>query len=91
MNIAFLDSTHIRHWVAQLWSEHLQVTVQQAMELIENPEDAFGFFKEQVTCNKETLEKGLMSKGRVYDWHTDFPARKLHGITLGPLAGSAAS
>ena len=47
MNIAFTDTAQIKNWVAQLWSEHLQVSVEKAMELIGKPEDALNFFKDQ--------------------------------------------
>jgi phosphatidylserine/phosphatidylglycerophosphate/cardiolipin synthase-like enzyme len=89
MNIAFMDTTHIKNWVSQLWSEHLQVSVEKAMELIEKPEDAFTFFKEQATRNKGALERGLMPEGRVYDWETKFPVRELDGINLGSVGAAA--
>jgi phosphatidylserine/phosphatidylglycerophosphate/cardiolipin synthase-like enzyme len=91
MNIAFMDITHIKNWVAQLWSEHLQVPVDKAMDLIGKPEDAFTFFKEQAIRNKAALEKGLMPEGRVYNWGTDFPARELDGINFGPVPAGGGS
>ena len=63
MNIAFMDVTRIKTWVAQLWSEHLRIPVEQAAELIEKPGDAFAFFKAQAVRNKEAMEKGLMPEG----------------------------
>jgi phosphatidylserine/phosphatidylglycerophosphate/cardiolipin synthase-like enzyme len=91
MNIVFMDTAQIKNWVAQLWSEHLQVPVEEAMDLIGKPEDAFTFFKEQATRNKAALEKGLMPKGCVYDWGTGFPARELDGINLGPVSSGGGS
>ncbi len=76
MNIAIMDVALIKNWVAQLWSEHLQVSVEQAMGLIEKPGDALTFFKAQAARNKAALEQGQMPEGRVYDWQgTDFPKR----------------
>ena len=73
INIAFMDTTLIRNYVAQLWSEHLQISIEEAMELIGEPGNALNFFKVQAASNKQALEGGLMPKGRVYDWHTSFP------------------
>ena len=83
MNIAFADATCIKNWVAQLWSEHLRVSVEKAMELIRKPEDALGFFKDQAARNRTALEEGRMPEGRVYDRGTKFPAREFDGIDLG--------
>ena len=83
MNIAFMDTALTKKWVAQLWAEHLRISVDDAIKLIEKPEDAFNFFKEQATRNKTALEKGLMPEGRVYNWGIEFPVRVLDGITLG--------
>ena len=94
MNIAFTDTALIKNWVAQLWSEHLQISVEKAMELIEKPEDAFTFFKDQAARNMAALEKGRMPEGRVYDWKTtSFPAREFDGIDLSalPTPGRAGS
>jgi len=83
MNVAFVDIRRIIMWVAQLWSEHLQVSLDKAMGLIAAPEDAFNFFKEQAIRNKAALEKGLMPEGRVYYREgTDFPLRNFDGISL---------
>jgi phosphatidylserine/phosphatidylglycerophosphate/cardiolipin synthase-like enzyme len=83
MNVAFTDSARIKNWVAQLWSEHLNVPVDRAMELIAKPEDAFNFFKQQATSNKVALDKGLTPEGCVYDREkVSFPPRKLEGISL---------
>ena len=62
---------------------HMTISVEEAMELISQPEDAITFFREQAIRNKAALEKGLMPEGRVYDWGTKFPARDLDGIELG--------
>ena len=91
MNIVFMETPQIKNWVAQLWSEHLRVPVEEAMDLIGKPEDAFTFFKEQATRNKAALEKGLMPKGRVYDWGAGFPARELDGINLGLVPSGGGS
>ncbi len=86
MNIAFMDTALIKNWVAQLWSEHLQVSVERTMELIEKPADALGFFKDQAVRNRTALEDGQMAEGRVYDWGVEFPARDLDGIDLDRVA-----
>jgi len=86
MNVAFMDSALIRNWVAQLWSEHLNVPVDKAMELIAKPDDALNFFKQQAINNKAALEKGLLPEGRVYYREgADFPPRELGGISLVPV------
>jgi phosphatidylserine/phosphatidylglycerophosphate/cardiolipin synthase-like enzyme len=83
MNVAFTDSTRIKKWVAQLWAEHLNVSVDKAMELIAKPKDAFNFFKQQAIDNKAAMDKGLMPEGRVYDRErVSFPPRKLEGMSL---------
>jgi phosphatidylserine/phosphatidylglycerophosphate/cardiolipin synthase-like enzyme len=89
MNIAFTDTILIKKWVAQLWSEHLGISIENAIKLIEKPEDAFNFFKEQATHNTSALESGLKAEGRVYKWgDTKFPKRVLNGINLGAIANS---
>jgi phosphatidylserine/phosphatidylglycerophosphate/cardiolipin synthase-like enzyme len=83
MNIAFTDTALIRNWVAQLWSEHLQISVEEAVALIEKPDDALTFFRGQADGNKDIFKPGLPPKGRVYHWKdTDFPPRVLAGIDL---------
>ena len=86
MNIAFMDTALIKNWVARLWMEHLQVPVDEAMELIGNPQKAFSLFKDQAARNGAALKAGRMPEGRVYDWKTtEFPPRKLDGIDLGSI------
>ena len=85
MNIAFTDIVLIKNWIAQLWSEHLNVPVEVTMELIDKPDDAFSFFQAQAIRNQEALKNGQMPKGHVYDWYTAFPERKLDGIDLDTL------
>ena len=85
MNIAFADIALITNYVAWLWSEHLQVSVEKAMELIEKPEDALTFFKSQAILNRDAWEKGQVPQGRVYEWGTEFPRRDLDGIDLASL------
>ena len=80
MNVTFSDTTQIKNWVGRLWSEHLQVSVEEAMELTGKPEDAFNFFKDHAAGNRVALEDGRMPEGRVYYWGTEFPARELDGI-----------
>jgi phosphatidylserine/phosphatidylglycerophosphate/cardiolipin synthase-like enzyme len=83
MNIAFMDPALIKNWVGQLWSEHLQISVDEAKELIGKPEAALKFFKDQAARNQEALNQGTSAAGRVYDWKsTEFPARELTGIDL---------
>ena len=92
MNIAFMDPALTKNWVAQLWSEHLQISIEEAMKLIEKPEEALNFFKEQVTRNQAALEQGQMPEGRVYDWDIEFPTRDLLGISLPvPTGGGSGS
>jgi phosphatidylserine/phosphatidylglycerophosphate/cardiolipin synthase-like enzyme len=87
MNIGFTDSARIKSWVAQLWAEHLNVPVDKATELIAKPDDAFNFFKQQATSNKVALDKGLTPEGRVYYREgTNFPQRKLEGISLASVS-----
>ena len=86
MNVAFTDSARIKNWVAQLWSEHLNVPIEKAMALIAKPEDAFDFFKEQAIRNKAALQSGLTPEGRVYYREgIVFPSRNLQGITVVPV------
>jgi phosphatidylserine/phosphatidylglycerophosphate/cardiolipin synthase-like enzyme len=86
MNVAFTDSARIKNWVAQLWSEHLNVPIEKAMALIAKPEDAFEFFKEQAIRNKAALQSGLTPEGRVYYREgIVFPSRNLQGITVVPV------
>jgi len=85
MNIAFMDTAKIANWVAQLWSEHLQISVEDALQLIGKPADAFNAFKGQAINNKANaaLDTGLRPEGHVFDWKgTDFPPRNLDGINL---------
>jgi len=83
MNIAFRDPAKINDWVAQLWSEHLQIPVDDAKELIKKPDEALKFFKDQAADNAVALNQQGRPKGRVYDWKsTEFPARDLAGINL---------
>ena len=88
MNIAFVDIARIKNWVAQLWSEHLQISVGDALALIGNPANALSFFNAQATRNQMDLVNGQMPEARVYDWETVFPARVLDGINLGSLSSS---
>jgi integral membrane sensor domain MASE1 len=84
MNIAFTDANRIQNWVAQLWSEHLQISLDAAQQLIAKPEDAFAFFKQKASNNQKAMAGGLMPDGRVFPWDgIDFPPRQLDGITLG--------
>lgn len=86
MNVVFMDRARIKNWVAQLWSEHLNVPVDKAMALIAKPEDAFDFFREQAIDNKAALQNGLTPEGRVYYREgIVFPPRNLEGITLVPV------
>jgi phosphatidylserine/phosphatidylglycerophosphate/cardiolipin synthase-like enzyme len=87
MNVAFMDTTLIKKWVAQLWSEHLGIALENAMKLIEKPEDAFNFFKEQARHNTLALQQGLRAEGHVYEWghKTTFPKRELNGINPGAV------
>ena len=93
MNIAFTDRDMIKNWVARLWCEHLQIPVDEAKALIDNPSEALQRFKEQATHNTNLLNQDILTYqespvGRVYDWiTTEFPPRNLTGINLPvPLA-----
>jgi phosphatidylserine/phosphatidylglycerophosphate/cardiolipin synthase-like enzyme len=86
MNIAFTNYALIKSWVAQLWSEHLSVPIDEAMELLSNPDTAFDFFKEQANRNLSAMQKGLMPDGCVYFREgVEFPPRKLDGINVVPV------
>ena len=64
MNIAFTDITRIKKWVAQLWSEHLGISIEEAAGLIiKKPADALAFFKAQATYNTAALTNGQEPKG----------------------------
>jgi phosphatidylserine/phosphatidylglycerophosphate/cardiolipin synthase-like enzyme len=82
MNVAFTDLGKIRSWVAQLWAEHLQIPVEQAAALIDKPQDALKFFRDQAVQNEAAVASGTVPPGRVFEWGTSFPARKLEGIDL---------
>ena len=93
MNIAFTDREMIKNWVARLWCEHLQIPVDEAKALIDNPSEALQRFKEQATRNTNLLNQAVLTyqespEGRVYHWiTTEFPPRNLTGINLPvPLA-----
>ncbi|MDR3632145.1 MAG: phosphatidylserine/phosphatidylglycerophosphate/cardiolipin synthase family protein [Desulfocapsaceae bacterium] len=80
MNIAFTDVGRIKSWMAQLWAEHLQISVDDARALLGKPDDAFTVFKEQAVRNKAAMEGGTMPEGRVYFWKDIvFPPRQLEG------------
>jgi phosphatidylserine/phosphatidylglycerophosphate/cardiolipin synthase-like enzyme len=86
MNIAFMESDLIKSWVAQLWREHLRISIDEAMALIEKPDDALTFFRAQADHNHSALTQGQIPEGRVFHWQkTDFPARHLAGINLGQV------
>jgi phosphatidylserine/phosphatidylglycerophosphate/cardiolipin synthase-like enzyme len=83
MNIAFTDSERVLDWVAQLWSEHLQIPVAKAQQLLQSPADAFDFFNQQAEANKSAMAGGSLPAGRVYPWYgINFPERTLDGIDL---------
>jgi phosphatidylserine/phosphatidylglycerophosphate/cardiolipin synthase-like enzyme len=83
MNIAFNDITRIKNWVAQLWKEHLGITIEDAIALIDNPDEALNTFKKQAEWNTATLTNGEKPVGRVYGKEgTVFPERDLKGIDL---------
>ena len=87
MNIAFTDSERVQDWVTQLWSEHLQIPIDKAQQLLQSPAEAFDFFNQQADDNKAAMVNGSMPVGRVYPWEdTDFPARTFDGIDLGKIA-----
>jgi len=88
MNIAFIDATLVKNWVALLWSEHLQIPFDEAKGLIDQPDEALKRFKDLAAdntdlLNQDVLTKQVIPKGRVYDWiKTESPARELTGIDL---------
>ncbi len=45
MNIAFMDPALIKNWVARLWCEHLQIPVDEAKTLIDDPSEALNASK----------------------------------------------
>ena len=91
MNIAFMDPDLIKGWVARLWCEHLQISVDEAKDLIGKPNEALARFKAQATSNLAKLNSNQAPEGRVFDregWNdTNIPAQDLTGIVLPvPLA-----
>jgi len=83
MNIAFTDVARIKDWVAQLWNEHLGITIEEALGLLEKPDEALNAFKKQAEWNTAALTNRQQPKGRVYVKEgTVFPERKLAGIDL---------
>ncbi len=92
MNVALADTARIKAWVAQLWSEHLNVPIDEAQRLLANPEEAFNFFKGQAIRNQAAFESGRMPEGRVYDRaRINFPPRELAGVTVAPVVAGAAA
>jgi hypothetical protein len=81
-----MNTATIKKWVSQLWSEHLGISIEETIKLIEKPEDSLSFFKDQATRNEAALVKGLMPGGRVYKWGIKFPERALNGINLDAVA-----
>jgi len=67
MNIAFMDPELIKGWVAMLWCEHLQISLDRAKELIGKPDYALAYFKAQAGRNLAALKLGLQPEGRVFD------------------------
>ncbi len=63
MNIAFMDPELIRDWVAKLWCEHFQVSLERAKELIGKPDDALAYFKDQAARNLEALKQDRSLRG----------------------------
>jgi phosphatidylserine/phosphatidylglycerophosphate/cardiolipin synthase-like enzyme len=81
MNIAFTDIARIKDWVAQLWEEHLGISLEDALALIKKPDEALNSFKKQAEWNTAALTTGQTPKGRVYKKQgTVFPPRKLEGL-----------
>ena len=61
--------------------EHLGITIEEALGLIENPDKALATFKEQAAWNTAALANGQEPKGRVYQKEgTVFPPRNLKGL-----------
>ncbi len=87
MNIVFTDIARIKDWVAKLWEEHLQISIEDVLGLIENPDKALAAFKEQAAWNTAALTNGQVPKGRVYEKEgTVFPPRNLEGIDLSTVS-----
>ena len=83
MNVALTDVERIRNWVAQLWSEHLQIPLDDAVQLLAKPDDAFALFKQQADDNKNAMAGGFMPQSRVFPWQDiNFPPRHFDGIVL---------
>ena len=82
MNIALMDRSLITAWVAELWSEHLQITVAAARELLNDPRSALNFFEEQAARNLAAMRRGEQPAGRVFPWGKNFPTREFTGIDL---------
>jgi cardiolipin synthase A/B len=82
MNIALMDRELITEWVAELWSENLQMPLAEARDLLQDPPSALAFFKEQAARNLAAMQRGENPEGRVYPWETQFPPRDFAGIDL---------
>jgi hypothetical protein len=77
-----MDRNLITAWVAELWSENLQIPEARARELIQEPTAALAFFEEQAAQNLEAMRRGQTPAGRVYPWGTRFPPRDFTGIDV---------
>ena len=51
----------IKSWVARLWCEHLQIPVDEAKALLDNPSEALERFKEQATSNIEFVKSSCIN------------------------------
>jgi phosphatidylserine/phosphatidylglycerophosphate/cardiolipin synthase-like enzyme len=91
MNIAFMDPNLIKGWVARLWCEHLQISLDRARALIDKPDYALAYFKAQAGRNLAALSLRQEPEGRVFDregWNAaNIPPPDFSGIALPvPLA-----
>ena len=91
MDVALMDPKTVKDSVARLWSEHLGIPYDQAMQLVKDPSAAFAYFKSRSSEDKEILDKGLAAPSRVFPFGTQFPARDLAGIDLKDRTPAGAS
>ncbi|MFI5344806.1 MAG: phosphatidylserine/phosphatidylglycerophosphate/cardiolipin synthase family protein [Elusimicrobiota bacterium] len=91
MDVALIDPKTVKDAVARLWSEHLGIPYEQAMQLIKDPQAAFAYFKSRSAEDKDILDKGLAAPSRVFPFGTQFPARDLAGVDLKNRTPDAAS
>lgn len=71
----------------RVWSEHLQIPLDNASQMLGKPADVFAFFNQQAGENKKAMLAGQKPAGRVFPWDDiQFPPRDLTGINLAGIS-----